>query len=246
MVGSAQSDPPRAGSALQLRIRRSVWEALEGWRSSATGSPRSVTRISSPLTDHAKVLAETVLEFAYADRDHGSKCSLISLHRQRARCRRLARKNQRFSSHTRRILQILRDDDSPEKLSEFFGSGRRDERCGWPHGPSDAEGVADTSACALSKRREGVRPCHSACRSASASQEIGEFFRAGFAWRRQGRTLTPENSSPSGVFRNSTNSSNPEEMTRAPPRGSPAGSRDTGRIAAAPEPRGPPPRPTNP
>ena len=39
---------------------------------------------------------------------------------------RLARKSHQLSSHTRKILRIFRDGRSPEKLSEFFGSGRQD------------------------------------------------------------------------------------------------------------------------
>ena len=54
----------------------------------------------------------------------------------------------------------------------------RAQRCrgSGSNGPRDAEGVAGTSACALSKRLKGVRPA-TARRSASASQDIGELLR---------------------------------------------------------------------
>ena len=63
------------------------------------------------------------------------------------------------------------------QISPAFVARAPRRRCGWPHGPKErfalAEGVADPSACALSKRLEGVRPV-TAHGSASASQAVGE------------------------------------------------------------------------
>ena len=46
-------------------------------------------------------------------------------------CSALARISHRFSSHTRKIRRIFRAWCSPEKLSEFFGSGRQDAAEMW-------------------------------------------------------------------------------------------------------------------